>query len=57
MFIGLDIYYFILGLEGMLGVVIEVSLWICLLFECKVYGFIVFFMFDIGVVCVREIVK
>lgn len=54
---GPDIHHFILGSEGTLGVVTEVSLRIRPLPQCKVYGSIVFPTFDIGVACVREIAK
>ncbi|XP_074639266.1 alkyldihydroxyacetonephosphate synthase, peroxisomal-like [Acropora palmata] len=54
---GPDIHHFILGSEGTLGVVTEVSLRIRPLPECRVYGSIVFPTFDIGVMCVREIAK
>ena len=54
---GPDIHHFIMGSEGTLGVITEVSLRIRPLPECKVYGSIVFPTFDIGVACVREIAK
>ena len=54
---GPDIHHVILGSEGTLGVVTEVSLRIRPLPECKVYGSIVFPTFDIGIACVREIAK
>lgn len=54
---GPDIHEVILGSEGTLGVVTEVSLRIRPLPECKVYGSVVFPFFDIGVACLREIAR
>ncbi|KAH3703096.1 alkyldihydroxyacetonephosphate synthase, peroxisomal-like [Dreissena polymorpha] len=54
---GLDIHHFILGSEGTLGVVTEVTLKIRPVPECKRYGSIVFPNFEKGVACLREIAR
>ncbi|XP_050404817.1 alkyldihydroxyacetonephosphate synthase, peroxisomal [Patella vulgata] len=54
---GPDIHHFILGSEGTLGVVTEVTLKIRPLAQCKKYGSIVFPAFEDGVGCLREIAK
>ena len=54
---GPDVHHFILGSEGTLGVVTEVTLRIRPLPECKEYGSLVFPTFEIGVACLREIAK
>ena len=52
---GPDIHHMILGSEGILGVVTEVTLRIRPLPEAKVYGSVVFPNFDAGVHSLREI--
>ncbi|XP_060553885.1 alkyldihydroxyacetonephosphate synthase, peroxisomal-like [Ruditapes philippinarum] len=54
---GPDIHHFILGSEGTLGVVTEVTMKIRPVPECKRYGSIVFPKFENGVACLREIAK
>ncbi|XP_041371951.1 alkyldihydroxyacetonephosphate synthase, peroxisomal-like [Gigantopelta aegis] len=54
---GLDTHHFILGSEGTLGVVTEVTLKIRPLPPCKKYGSIVFPNFENGVNCLREIAR
>ncbi|XP_048779948.2 alkyldihydroxyacetonephosphate synthase, peroxisomal-like [Ostrea edulis] len=54
---GLDIHHFILGSEGTLGVVTEVTLKIRPLPPCRKYGSIVFPEFMNGVNCLREIAR
>lgn len=54
---GPDIHHFILGSEGTLGVVTEVTMKIRPVPECKKYGSIVFPDFEHGVNCLREIAK
>ncbi|KAK3596239.1 hypothetical protein CHS0354_030884 [Potamilus streckersoni] len=54
---GPDIHHFMMGSEGILGVVTEVTMKIRPLPECKKYGSIVFPDFESGVKCLREIAK
>ncbi|CAG5125360.1 unnamed protein product, partial [Candidula unifasciata] len=54
---GPDIHHFILGSEGTLGVITEVTLKIRPLPPCKKYGSIVFPDFEHGVNCMREVAK
>ena len=54
---GPDVHQFILGSEGTLGVITEVTMKIRPLPECKEYGSVVFPEFDAGVACLREIAK
>lgn len=54
---GPDIHHFILGSEGTLGVVTEVTIKIRPLPPCRKYGSIVFPEFVNGVNCLREIAK
>ena len=54
---GPDIHHFILGSEGTLGVVTEVTLRIRPVPECQTYGSLVFPTFDLGVACLREVAK
>lgn len=54
---GPDIHHFILGSEGTLGVVTEVTIKIRPLPPCRKYGSIVFPEFLNGVNCLREIAK
>ena len=54
---GLDIHHFIMGSEGTLGVVTEVTLKIRPLPTCKKYGSIVFPQFENGVNCLREVAR
>ncbi|XP_073433534.1 alkyldihydroxyacetonephosphate synthase, peroxisomal [Dendrobates tinctorius] len=54
---GPDIYHFIMGSEGTLGVVTEVTIKIRPLPEYQKYGSIVFPNFERGVACLREVAK
>ncbi|GAB6029196.1 hypothetical protein CHUAL_004969 [Chamberlinius hualienensis] len=54
---GPDIHHFILGSEGTLGVITEVTIKIHHLPECRKYGSIVFATFEEGVACLREVAK
>ncbi|KAK3106229.1 hypothetical protein FSP39_015666 [Pinctada imbricata] len=54
---GPDIHHFMMGSEGTLGVVTEVTLKVRPLPPCKKYGSIVFPEFENGVNCLREIAK
>ncbi|XP_071505794.1 alkyldihydroxyacetonephosphate synthase, peroxisomal-like [Diadema antillarum] len=54
---GPDIHHFILGSEGTLGVVTEVTLRVRPLPPCKKYGSVVFPNFDQGVSFVREVAR
>lgn len=54
---GPDIHHVIMGSEGTLGVVTEVTLTIQPLPEHKTYGSVVFPNFESGVECLREIAK
>ncbi|XP_022253621.1 alkyldihydroxyacetonephosphate synthase, peroxisomal-like [Limulus polyphemus] len=54
---GPDVHHFILGSEGTLGVITEVTLRICPLPECKRYGSFVFSDFETGVAFMREVTK
>ncbi|KAL5009841.1 hypothetical protein ScPMuIL_012146 [Solemya velum] len=54
---GPDIHHIMMGSEGTLGVVTEVTLKIRPLPECRKYGSIAFPTFEDGVLCLREIAK
>ncbi|CAH1773004.1 unnamed protein product, partial [Owenia fusiformis] len=54
---GPDIHHFIMGSEGTLGVITEVTLKIRPVPDCKKYGSIVFPNFEHGVACLREIAR
>lgn len=54
---GLDIHHFIMGSEGTLGVVTEVTLKIRPIPTCRKYGSIVFPQFENGVNCMREVAR
>nr|XP_023657471.1 alkyldihydroxyacetonephosphate synthase, peroxisomal-like isoform X2 [Paramormyrops kingsleyae] len=54
---GPDIHHFIMGSEGTLGVVTEVTLKIRPLPEYQKYGSVVFPNFEQGVACLREVAK
>ncbi len=54
---GPDINHFIMGSEGILGIVTEVTMKIRPLPACKKYGSIVFPDFESGVACLREIAR
>ncbi|XP_043549469.1 alkyldihydroxyacetonephosphate synthase, peroxisomal isoform X2 [Chiloscyllium plagiosum] len=54
---GPDIYHFIMGSEGTLGVVTEVTIKIRSLPEYQKYGSIVFPDFEHGVACLREVAR
>lgn len=54
---GPDLHHFILGSEGTLGVVTEVTMKVRPLPECKKYGSIVFPNFESGLFCLREVAK
>ncbi|CAF3754184.1 unnamed protein product [Rotaria socialis] len=55
--VGPDIHHFIMGSEGTLGIVTEVTMKIRPLPACKKYGSIVFPDFECGVACLREIAR
>ncbi|XP_076331307.1 alkyldihydroxyacetonephosphate synthase, peroxisomal-like [Tachypleus tridentatus] len=54
---GPDIHHFILGSEGTLGVITEVTLKVHPIPECKKYGSVIFPSFEPGVRCLREITR
>ncbi|XP_013414123.1 alkyldihydroxyacetonephosphate synthase, peroxisomal [Lingula anatina] len=54
---GPDIHHFIMGSEGTLGLITEVTLKIRPMPECKKYGSIVFPNFENGVKCLREVAR
>ena len=54
---GPDINHFIMGSEGILGIITEVTMKIRPLPACKKYGSIVFPDFESGVACLREIAR
>jgi alkyldihydroxyacetonephosphate synthase len=54
---GPDINHFIMGSEGILGIVTEVTMKIRPLPVCKKYGSIVFPDFESGVACLREVAR
>ncbi|KAI8495543.1 hypothetical protein Bbelb_265150 [Branchiostoma belcheri] len=54
---GPDIHHFIMGSEGTLGVVTEVTMKIRPLPEMKKYGSVIFRNFEDGVACLREIAR
>jgi alkyldihydroxyacetonephosphate synthase len=54
---GPDIHHFIMGSEGILGIITEVTMKIRPLPACKKYGSIVFPDFESGVACLREIAR
>lgn len=54
---GPDIHHFILGSEGTLGVITEVTLKVRPLPECQKYGSLIFPDFDSGVQFMREVAK
>lgn len=54
---GPDIHHFILGSEGTIGVVTEVTFKICEKPPYKCFGSVVFPTFEVGVKCMREITK
>ncbi|KAL7991602.1 hypothetical protein Chor_015858, partial [Crotalus horridus] len=54
---GPDIHHFILGSEGILGVITEVTIKIRPVPEYQKYGSVVFPNFEKGVACLREIAK
>ncbi|XP_018413584.1 PREDICTED: alkyldihydroxyacetonephosphate synthase, peroxisomal isoform X2 [Nanorana parkeri] len=54
---GPDIYHFIMGSEGTLGVVTEVTIKIRPLPEYQKYGSVVFPDFEQGVACLREVAR
>ncbi|XP_063789462.1 alkyldihydroxyacetonephosphate synthase, peroxisomal [Pseudophryne corroboree] len=54
---GPDIYHFIMGSEGTLGVVTEVTIKIRPVPEYQKYGSVVFPNFERGVACLREVAK
>ena len=54
---GPDIHHFIMGSEGILGVVTEVTIKIRPLPEYQKYGSVVFPNFERGVACLREVAK
>uniref|UniRef100_A0A8C9TXN6 Alkylglycerone-phosphate synthase n=1 Tax=Scleropages formosus TaxID=113540 RepID=A0A8C9TXN6_SCLFO len=55
--IGPDIHHFIMGSEGTLGVVTEVTIKIRPMPEYQKYGSVVFPNFEQGVACLREVAK
>ena len=54
---GPDIHHFVLGSEGTLGVITEVTLKICPLPDCHRYGSILFHNFTDGMHCMREVAR
>uniref|UniRef100_A0A4W3IKB2 Alkylglycerone-phosphate synthase n=1 Tax=Callorhinchus milii TaxID=7868 RepID=A0A4W3IKB2_CALMI len=54
---GPDIYHFIMGSEGTLGVITEVTIKIRTLPEYQKYGSVVFPDFEQGVACLREVAR
>uniref|UniRef100_A0A6Q2ZIC0 Alkylglycerone-phosphate synthase n=1 Tax=Esox lucius TaxID=8010 RepID=A0A6Q2ZIC0_ESOLU len=54
---GPDVHHFILGSEGTLGVVTEVTMKIRPIPEYRKYGSVVFPNFEAGVACLREVAK
>uniref|UniRef100_A0A8C4QRI3 Alkylglycerone-phosphate synthase n=1 Tax=Eptatretus burgeri TaxID=7764 RepID=A0A8C4QRI3_EPTBU len=54
---GPDVYHMVLGSEGTLGVITEVTLKIRPLPECQKYGSVVFPNFAQGVACLREMAR
>ncbi|XP_077993243.1 alkyldihydroxyacetonephosphate synthase, peroxisomal-like [Glandiceps talaboti] len=54
---GPDIHHFIMGSEGTLGVITEVTLKVRPIPECRKYGSVVFPDFEPGVACLREVAK
>ncbi|KAL4635497.1 alkyldihydroxyacetonephosphate synthase, peroxisomal [Arapaima gigas] len=54
---GPDVHHFILGSEGMLGVITEVTLKIRPIPEYRKYGSVVFPNFEKGVACLREVAR
>ncbi|XP_011270003.1 hypothetical protein CAOG_08432 [Capsaspora owczarzaki ATCC 30864] len=52
---GPDVHQFVLGSEGTLGVITEVTLRLRPLPECKLFGSLVFPSFEMGVACMREV--
>lgn len=54
---GPDLHHFIMGSEGTLGVITEVTMKIRPIPECKKYGSIVFPNFESGLLCLREVSK
>uniref|UniRef100_UPI00358FB4E7 alkyldihydroxyacetonephosphate synthase, peroxisomal isoform X2 n=1 Tax=Myxine glutinosa TaxID=7769 RepID=UPI00358FB4E7 len=54
---GPDIYHMVMGSEGTLGVITEVTLKIRPLPECQKYGSVVFPNFAQGVACLREMAR
>ncbi|XP_064643514.1 alkyldihydroxyacetonephosphate synthase, peroxisomal-like [Lineus longissimus] len=57
MSVGPDVHHFIMGSEGTLGIITEVTLKIRPVPECQKYGSIVFPDFEPGVACLREIAR
>ena len=54
---GPDLHELIIGSEGLLGVITEVSLKIRPLPECQKHGSLVFPDFDSGVLCLHEVAR
>ncbi|EEC00199.1 alkyldihydroxyacetonephosphate synthase, putative [Ixodes scapularis] len=54
---GPDVHHFVLGSEGTLGVVTQVTIRVRPLPECQRYGSIVFPTFEPGVACLREVTR